>query len=268
MGGLGATEGPPLQFAWSPPSNIPKYLFWLVALFLLITPANRRPSAWLIVIPLLLVPLAEVLIQANSTSATMDELGPIWQPVRSLFVGLAVVWLLLPKLTGTNRFLAFLKAWLALTISACFLAAISGGLNQAAPELAVTLVLIAVLPPGLIAALTLAGRFSRRHYSEPLLLFWLLLWLAAAVFLTVMPFVCIAAVVESSVVLGPAMTFVAVAIGVTFGLLLPWVLLSWISPFYRARLREWLRVETPSTPAAPPPIPVSPPVPDLNVSSV
>lgn len=249
LGGLGAEEGPPVLYAWSPPSSLPKLVPWVVVLFLLLVPMNRRPAAWVALAPLVLVPAGDQILGVQLTELPSEALDILWAPARALLFGLAAIWLLLPVLGGSNRFLAFLKTWLALTGTSLLFFLATAPWN-AVPETFAAVFLLGIACPSLVGALALAGRFSRKRYSEPRLLAWLLVWLTAAISLVFVPIGLFAALVNDENILGPMLLAVASLAGSAFALLAPWVLLSWAVSFYRDRLRQWLHVH--DSPAPPP----------------
>jgi hypothetical protein len=91
-------------------------VLWLVLfLVLLIFKSNRRPQAWLILIPLLAVNLLWSVFE-RIIPWPSEMLMVLEQVLVSLSVALAVLWLLGDKIGNRNRFLTFLAALFIMTV--------------------------------------------------------------------------------------------------------------------------------------------------------
>ena len=108
-------------------------------------------------------------------------------------------------------------------------------------------------------ALSLAGLVCRGRYGWLRLSLWLMPALAVVWLLVIGPFFIISMIASGgNVPLVALLSIVAVATGVTFGVLLPFLVLSFANGFYRERLKGLLHLGG----AAPPPV-ITPSVPAL-----
>lgn len=248
LGGLGRPDGAAVEYDCGFPRLWPALLPWIIILALLALKANRRPAAWLIWLPVLgLVAIARSVPATAGTDFLLDA-------VPALAFGLAAVWLLADYLFRSNRLLAFIWMLIVLLVFSgsafCF---------QHAFDLVNLLpsgIVLALAVPVSALALSLAAWFCRnRPGSLALLLsvFLLLLglWLAAAA-----PFFAIAWS-SSGGRIGAYEFLLPVFIAATanFVILLPFLVLSAVNPFFRERCRALLHL----TAAAPIPSPISKP---------
>jgi len=108
LGGLGAKEGAPVSYRWTPPSLIPSFLPWLAVLLLLLAKPNRCGRAWWIWLPLGCVAAMEQLSQSAFEFLPSGTADMFLEMAGSLAFGVAAVWLLAPQLARRHRFVTFL----------------------------------------------------------------------------------------------------------------------------------------------------------------
>ena len=178
------------------------------------------------------------------------------QVVGSFLVGLAAMWLLMPFLGSRYRIVAFFKtlpvlAGFSLLAYVPTLLGDEGGWLDFRSYLAA---LLAVASLAATLALTAGGLSVRRRFGRIRFLCWLTVWLLLAWTVLATPFVIYAAV-QSHVDWGESVVALLLISGITLGLLLPLLLLSFFQPFYRDRFLAWLNVPEadPSAGAAAPP---------------
>lgn len=257
LGGLGSKDGSPVAYDWVLPGVAPLLLPWLVILGLLTLKPNRCASAWLIWLPLgcvFILTLAPPTFLPSGTDFFLDAIA-------ALAIGLAAVWLLSNYLKQQHRVLTFLCLLFALAGFSMLAAVAKQGLNLLSVE---SLQIGVVLGVGVLAsavALSLTGLICRKGYRPLGLYVWLFLLLAGIWLLLAAPFFVIALVASSGGI--PWNEFFipvfAVAAG-NFAILLPYLILSSASPFFRERLKAVLNVK----PIAPP---VIPPLPETGLKS-
>ena len=262
LGGLGSKQGAPVFYNWPAPNLLPLALPWLPVLGLLMLRPNRRASAWWIWLPLACVGgptfLAEPLL-ASMAASTVEMLLD-W--VFAVGSGLAAVWLLAGYLGRKHRVLAFVGI-LAAQGAFGFLAAVMR-LGSAGLKLE-TLPLGIGLGPGVVAvsvALALAGLGCRGRYGWLRLSLWLIVALGACWLVIVGP-PYILGRVASGIELEPLLLLSCVvsATAMTFGVMLPFLLLSFVNGFYRERLKGLLHLGGQAPPPlVPPPEPAAPEV--------
>ena len=256
LGALGSKEGLPVTYNWVLPSVAPLLLPWLVILGLLALKPNRCAAAWLIWLPLgcvIAFTLAPPDILPSGTNFFLDVIA-------ALAVGLAAVWLLSNYLRRQHRFVTFL----------CILPALAGFSALAhvsrqgwsfTPETLVTGITLAVGVLASAGALSLGGLICRGRYRPFGLYVWLLILLAAIWLAIALPFFLFA-LIASGGKLPWSEFFVPVfaAAALNFATLLPFLILSSASPFYRERLKGLLHVK-PETP------PLIAPLPDASLKT-
>ncbi len=256
---MGARQGPPVSHVWEPPpppppwlvqvaSSVGSVLLPLALLFplLLLFRQNRCEAAWFIWLPVVLTLCLAAVFVLSIVNGEKDVLYAFC----SYATGWAAVWLLTPYLKSSHRFLTFLKTWLTLAVfsllSFCprFLGSSAGWIDLR-PFAAVALPVASLLGA---VALVLAGRFVRRRFGRTRYLFWLALGVCIGWNVCALPFVIFSSgKPEWREFFLSTLTFS----GVTLGLMLPLLLLSFYHPFYYGRLVSFLAIDTPSAPPLP-----------------
>ena len=108
------------------------------------------------------------------------------------------------------------------------------------------------------AALTLAGLLCRRRYGWARLTLWLVAALIALWLLVIGPFFVVAVISSGGrVPLLAVLPVIGMAVGITFGVILPFLVLCFVNGFYRERLKGLLHL---GAVTAPPPV-ITPPIP-------
>jgi hypothetical protein len=267
LGGLGAREGTPVIHTWEPPPPAPPVVYvaatnniedlpWLLMLLpLFLLRRNRCCAAWWVWLPALISAWAGITI----TSLTTGNERSLTQAAGAFVVGLAALWLLMPSPGSHYRIVAFFKALLTLAgfsllAFAPTLAAAIGGWLDFRPYLTAMLALGSLV---VTLALTFGGLCARRRFGRIRYLLWLAVWTVPAWMVALTPFVVIGYVNDQIEWGASALALLAIS-GFTLLLLLPFVLLSFFQPLYRARFLDWLKVPEADRSAgatAPPKIP-------------
>jgi len=256
LGALGSKEGSPVIYDWVLPSLAPLLLPWLVTLGLLALKPNRCAAAWWIWLPLgclIAFTLAPLDIMPSATDILLDGIG-------ALAAGLGAVWLLSDYLRRSHRFMTFLCILLALAgfSALAFVSQQSGSFTIETLQAGIVLA-VGVLVSS--AALSLAGLICRGRCRRVGLYGWLLILLVVIWLGITAPFF-VFALMSSGGMIGWNVFFVfvlTVAV-VHFATLLPFLILSSASPFYRERLKALLHVK-PETP------PLIAPLPDAGLKT-
>ncbi len=239
LGALGAKEGPQVAYDWVLPGFAPLLLPWLAILGLLAFKPNRCGAAWLIWLPLgclIALTLAPPDILPPGTNFFLDVIA-------ALAVGLAAVWLLSNYLRRQHRFVTFLCILSVLTgfSGLAFVARQDWSSTDEAFPVAVALALCVLVSS---VALSLAGLICRGRYRPLGLYIWLLVLPAVLWVLIGLPFFLIEMIgssgrIDWSVLFAPVLLVAAFH----FAVLLPFLILSSASPFYRERLKSLLHVK-------------------------
>ena len=108
LGGLGAKEGAPVSYHWTPPSLIPLFLPWLAVLLLFLVKSNRYGRAWWIWLPLGCVAAMEHDVAVSLEFLPSGTADMFLEMAGSLAFGVAAVWLLAPQLARSHRLITFL----------------------------------------------------------------------------------------------------------------------------------------------------------------
>ena len=267
MGGLGATEGPPVIYNWTAAGLISPLLPWLAILALLALKPNHGWSAWWIWVPLACLAAGwhclELTLQSSNTGLPKGMLEIILAVPVALAFGLAALWLLASYLGRGYRFRTFLGTLAVLVVFIVFsFAATAGwglvvepvmslldprrctdtaGVGEMALPFLVLPVLLALV---VAAAMALSGLACRWRHRPGWFCLWLFLslptaWVAASALLHFLCRMASPGSVDYAVFLriGP---FMVVLI---FATLLPFLVLSWINPLFRERLKNLLHLE-------------------------
>jgi hypothetical protein len=216
----------------------------LLLLPLFLFRANRCAAAWWVWLPLAVTALVGVpLIWLTSNGdQTMEGL------FCGFLAGLGAVWLLTPWLASRYRVVTFLKTLLllaAFSMVAYQVALIggNGGWPGFWPYVAMFLGCVSLV---VALALALTGICVRRRFGRIRFVLWLAGWvvLAWAASLSL-----IKVLLGDGPEWGELLLGGVVISGITVGMLLPLVLLSFFQPFYRACFSTWLKLPE----AKPPP---------------
>jgi len=259
LGGLGLKQGVPVACDWVMPSLMPLVLPWLAILVLLMLKPNRCASAWWI-----WVPLGCVAGLASAPQPVLDLLPSsqfqiFLELIGALGFGLAAVWLLSSYLGWKHRMLAFLGVLLAQGGFSTLAFLVRQGWEGFGIETVQVGVFVAVSVLVISVALSLAGLVCRGRYGWLRLTLWVAAALAVVWLLVIGPFFVISVVSSSGNV--PVLAIfgiVGVTTGITFGVLLPFLVLSFANGFYRERLKGLLHLGgAVSPPVITPPMPVA-----------
>jgi hypothetical protein len=236
---------------------MPQLLPWLAILGLLMLKPNRCASAWWIWVPLGCVAGLASAPQPVLALLPSSQFEMFLELIGALGFGLAAAWLLSSYLAWKHRLLAFLGFLLALGgFSMLAFVGRQGweglGLEtlQVGIFLGVSVLVIAV-------AVSLAGLVCRRRYGWLRLSLCLVAALVVVWLLVIGPFFVITLIASpGNVPVLVGFAAVGVAAGITFGTLLPFLVLSFANGFYRERLKALLHLGgTASPPVIAPPMP-------------
>ncbi len=247
LGGLGPTTGAPILYRWGMANLLPEVLPWIAVLGLLLLRPNRDVRAWWVWVPLVAVNAAAGGLLSLAPTELADQL---LEPFTSLTFGVAAVWLLAPYLGTKSRLVLFFAALVSLGLGSVATQAVRTDWSGGGPELFGMLVLLGVCAFTLALAICLTSLMCRHRFAGPRVALWSLVWLAAAWTLTTAPVWVVALAVREG---GSAQVprFIAGLTLASFLSLFPFLLLSFAQPFYRQRLRAFLRVATTATEGTP-----------------
>jgi hypothetical protein len=259
LGGLGLKQGAPVFYDWAAPSLIPQVLPWLAILGLLLLKPNRCASAWWVCVPLALVGGVACAPQSVVELLPSSQFEMFLDLISGLGFGLAAVWLLSSYLSWKHRMLAFLGILLAQGGGSLLAFAVRQGWEQVGPQTLELGVFLAVSVLVMSVALSLAGLVCRGRCGWLRLSLWLIAALVVVWLLILGPFFIFSMIFSGgNLPFQVLFAIVAVATGVTFGVMLPFLLLSFANDFYRERLKGLLHLGG----AGAPPV-ITPPVPVL-----
>jgi hypothetical protein len=262
LGGLGAKEGAPVGYRWIPPSLIPSFLPWLAVLLLFLVKSNRCGSAWWIWLPLGCVTAMELMSQSALAFLPSGTADIFLEMAGSLAFGVAAVWLLAPQLARSHRFITFLC--LAPTLAGFSLFTFLMKQDWSGDDTAVAQAMLIPLAISVLVisiALTLAGLACRGRHRPLGFYLWLLTLLFGVWLVIAAPFFGFVMITSGGRV--PWSEFfigILIMTIVSFGTLLPFLILSSARPFFRERLKKLLHVK----PEVPPILNVSGPNTGLN----
>jgi hypothetical protein len=188
--------------------------------------------------------------------------GVIGDSVSAVGFGLAAAWLVASYLGWKHRALAWVGMLVALESFSLVSFVIRQSIEGLAPETIPTGMLLAVGAVVISVALTLAGLACKGRYRPLRLCLWLLAALLVVWLLVMGPFFIVAMIFNSGHV--PVLDFVGVVLSVvaiSFGVLLPFLILSFANAFYRARLKDLLHLGR----EMPPPV-LAPPAPTVGAT--
>jgi hypothetical protein len=258
LGGLGSKQGAPVVYDWVMPSLVPQFLPWLGILAQLLLKPNRCASAWWIWVPLACVGGVACVPQSALELLPSAQFDIFLQLISALGFGVAAVWLLASYLEWKHRMLSFLGILLAQGVFGLLAFALRQDWEGIGAESFQVGIALAVSVLVISVALSLAGLVCRGRYGWLRLSLWLIIALPVVWLLVLGPFFIFARLASGGNIPWLALfSIVAVALGITFGILLPFLLLSFINGFYRERLRGLLHLGgAPQPPVITQPVPV------------
>jgi hypothetical protein len=257
---MGAKEGPPVAYNWMRASTMPVALPWLAILLLLFFKPNRRPRAWWILAPLACLAWGVGFLTDLWPSVPSELADALHDVVVALAFGVGAVWLLSPYLKSRFRILNMLGFLFVLEAVSLVIFASTQDWNVLGVQEAGIGIGLAICSAVIPAAVGLAGLLCRRRYRPLVLCAGLLAMLLGLWVLGLLPLFLIQTAgqnVPASAVSVP----ILMATGLCFGVLLPFLLLSFSNSLFRERLIRLLRL----APESPPVIPAAPVSPELRL---
>ena len=264
---MGTTEGPPVAYHLPSTNLIPLLLPWLAILALLALKPNRGWFAWWIWVPLFCLAAGWHWLQpgwqGTRSSLPNDVVDALFDVPRALAFGVAALWLLAPYVGRRQRLSTPLGMFLVLAAFGVFSCAVTAGLGNGAvvPDVSainnqfaiaagldegsaqiVSLVLLAVV---IAAAMGLSGLACRGRYLPFRLCLWLFGALLAVVF-AAGGLLYVLGLMTSGGRIEWSLFFISVLVvaAVIFATLLPFLILSSASPFFRERLKALLHMKS------------------------
>ena len=215
----------------------------------LIKPNRNAQSLWVVGLAVLGILFGSALSMFPIPSQAADIGSSL---LMASFLGLSVLWLLMPSVASWPGFLRGLAGIVVVEALAVFMtwsrcASMSSDDGIAAVTAAAVLAAILALP------LCLAGWKSRRRFGWGRFYLWLSIWMAAGWSI----FVVIFSIATKEVAAGLAVGLVV--FGASFVMLVPYLALSAANPFFGQRFKEFFGVE--------PPQPMPPPLPSQNAAA-
>ena len=240
LGALGAKQGPAISYTWSPPSRLPQLLAPFALLLLLLPKRNRSVQALWVAAPMALSLVVASLLWAIPGVGS-DAPAGLFEVFGATAFGLVAVWLLSPYLKRPHRFLTFLGILVTMELVGVLLYVIERQWSRYSVPMEM-LIGVALFGSLMSMAIILAGRSCRGRFGRVRLSLWSLVWIVAG---WLAFFVVMSVTAGHGPWLQMALAWLMVS-GVTFGLLLPFLVLSFANGFYRERLKELLRLEDPA----------------------
>jgi len=259
LGGLGAKEGAPVTYDWMRASMLPVALPWLATLLLLVFKPNRCPRAWWILAPVACLTCGIGFLPDLWPSMPSELVEVMHDLVVALAFGVAAVWLLSAYLKSRLRILNVLGFLLVLEGFGLVIFAFTQDWNEPGVQAVQIGIGLAVCAAVIPVAAGLAGLLCRRRYRPLVLCAASLVMLLSLWVLVMLPFFLIQTAgggqtVPVSVLVGPVLSMT----GLCFGVLLPFLLLSFSNSLFRQRLIQLLRMAPELPPViAPAPAPVT-----------
>lgn len=242
-------------YEWKWYYSAPGFAIWIMLILALALPrANHDRSVLLILVPVAIVSLLWSAFSrlAGMSSASVLQFGVV---VHSMVVGTGALWLIGGYFKGFPGVVRFL-----LSFGTVVLVAASGILSYSAEfsnETALFLVFFIFLTGTWLTAIVLTRVICRRSHGSTRLMLWLALWTILLSMITTLAFRIAGEFVMSS---SPSMPRTSELLSMIFivgpilglGLYvlnLPFMILGFVNPFFRERLRDCLRLQPAAAPA-------------------
>jgi hypothetical protein len=204
---------------------------------------NREPSAWWVFAALACGFGLQPLLRSTLSFIPSQPLDAFADAVNAVNFGLGAVWLVSGYLVWRHRFVTFLAILATLSCygAATFILGVSwdGGMGET--MISATIVLISAFI--LALALTLAGLACRHRYRPIRLSAWSLVFSVAGSLLVISPFLLIALINNPGrLMLAEFLESVGVLAGISFGVMLPYLVICFFNEFYRERVKGLLHL--------------------------
>jgi hypothetical protein len=254
LGEIGPQQGEAIRYDWKWHYSAAGFVIWLALILAAVLPkANHNVQVLWIFVPLVVVNL---LWLAFKEASDMPSTVAIYYDtlVQSMVIGLAVLWLVLyylKKLVGAARFF--------IAFAIVFIVASLGILPYYIAYSRDTFmfsVLFIVITLALLLAMTLSSILCRKRYTPGRFMLWLALWILIGSILSISTFYIVIRMTISSI---PSWSYLlhvllsATLTGSIFGILvyvlnLPFMILGFVSPFFRERFCACLNLKSTPTP--------------------
>ncbi len=261
VGGMGTKQGPAVYYDWVAPSPGVQVLPWLAILVLLLLKPNRCGSAWWIWLPLACSGAVTLFPHSMMNVLPSSVYDILLDCFSALSFGVAAVWLLAAYLGWKHRMLALLGIVVAQGGFSWLTCLLQQGRDMQSMVMVMGIPL-AVSAGVISVALTLAGLACRGRCGWLRLSLWVVAVVVVLWLLIIGPFFIVMAVSRGGIPVLSLFGVVGVAAGITFGALLPFLVLSFANGFYRERLKGLLHLGA----AAPPPL-ITPPMPAVPAAA-
>ncbi|MBM3881262.1 MAG: hypothetical protein FJ387_16315 [Verrucomicrobia bacterium] len=237
---------------FTPPSLFPRLLPWLAVLLLLLLKPNRSPQAWWVWLPLLGVYALNWVAQGLLEFLPSQAFEVFSQIFSALAFGVTGLWLGAPYLGRSSRVAAFFLVLGGLGILSGVVFALQGDWSgDGALETSGMLLFMGVCVLLLSLALTLAALTCRRRYGPLRFSLWLLGYLVGGWLVVGTPFFLVA-LLSGGAPVGEFLAAVLSFATVTFLVVLPFLILWFVNPFYRTRLQALWQLAAGAPPAGAP----------------
>ncbi len=248
IGGLGAKDGPPVEYTWVPGSLLPRAVPWLALFGLLMLKRNRTLSAWWIWVPLACALGLSPALRNLMASLPDQPVDIVLETLKGAAFGTAAVWLIAGYLGWTHRFLSFLAIIGTSAVFGSFTVALSQWEEwnvESSFALVATLLACFIIT----ATVMLAGLGCRRLYGAlRFLLGSVAAFLVVSAAISALLLGLIWLLTHGHLVLAPVLAAIFVLSIMSFGALLPFLLLTCANPFYRERIKDLLHLATREAP--------------------
>jgi len=239
MGELGQqqSEGTIYDWKWYHPAS--GLAIWLALIFAFVVPkANHNLRILWILVPLVIVSLLWLAFKAVSgmPSSSESQFDTVFY---SAAVGVTVLWLAAKYLDGFAGFVRFLISFGILMVVTCL--GILSYSVEFSNETAIFLALFVFMVLTMLVTMTLSQKLCRGTYRPIRFMLWLALCTALTSWITMVGFVVAVSIITSSWPGFSEGIGIVVLGGLIFGaglyvLNFPFMILSFVNPFFRERL--------------------------------
>jgi hypothetical protein len=244
-----------------PTSIFPNAAPWLALLALLALKRNRSPAAWWIWLAVIGGLVLEGLLRGSGSFLPSQPLDMLAEALKAVNFGLAAVWLWSGYLGWKHRFLAFVALFGILTAFGGAYCLVTHAGENGTEDTIGSLTVVALSALILSLALSLAGLICRNRYRPVRLLLWCLVMALASSGLVLAPFFVFALLSAGQLVIWEFLLASMILAGMNCGVLLVYLVFSFVNGFYRGRLQALLKIRgTGPPPAFVPAPPVEEPV--------
>jgi hypothetical protein len=238
LGGLGDKEGPPVTYTYTMPNILPELVPWIAILLLLLVKSNRLSQAWLIWLPLLCVGGMRYALQRYADFLPSELPDSLCQVVTASAFGVAALCLMAPQTKREHGFFTLLAVLFCLEMASLIFFLVSNDWDSDFGETFVFTIFLLIMNAVIVLSMFVSSIACRKKFAAFRVLFWSIGSILVFCILLSVPFAVLPLLfARGEFPWGEVAKAVLLMAGVTLIPIVPFLLLSFFSSYFRERLQ-------------------------------